>query len=273
MRIRDGTKNRVGPDRTKRARIPVALLLATVILGTIWLVRRGQEPVYHGKPLRFWLQACSLGSAANGTNGPTREQADEALRQLGPKAVPTLLQMLRAHDSAWIRLVQKQQIIKISRSRPDDLNYMAGSAFAVLGTSASNAAPALIQIFDQKLSPMSRANAAEALGSIGPAAEKAIPSLLHELGNTNRDSTRTSCALALGMIHRRAEVVVPILTRLLADPNPNMRNHAAIGLAGFGSEAKSAVPALVKHLDDPLISRNVELALKRATGPRRPKFE
>jgi HEAT repeat protein len=231
--------------RRKRDRICVGLLLFMGIGGMLWFARRAHEPDCHGKPLRFWLQAYSLAynaEAANGTTIPTREQANEALRHLGPKAIPILLEMLRAHDSAWkealIRLAEKQQLIKISRSRPDDLNYMAGSAFVVLGPSASNAVPALIQIFDQKLSPMSRANTAQALGYIGPPAEKAIPSLMRELGNTQKDSVRTSCAIALGMIHSRAELVVPVLTTLLGDPNANMRNHAAIALAGFGSDAQ-----------------------------------
>ena len=56
-----------------------------------------REPVYRGKPLSVWLQRYIQGGSYIGF-WPEPE-ADEAIRQIGTNAIPTLLLMLREHDS------------------------------------------------------------------------------------------------------------------------------------------------------------------------------
>jgi HEAT repeat protein len=56
--------------------------------------------------------------------------------------------------------------------------------------------------------------------------------------------------IALGEFGPKAKAAVPDLTRLLADPNVEMRMQAAFTLGKIGPDAKSAVPALAKALGD-----------------------
>ncbi len=113
-----------------------------------------------------------------------------------------------------------------------------------MGADASNAVPALIELYDRDLSILGQSTIARALGNIGPAAKQAVPSLLKRGTNPNR-SVRASAIYALGQIHCDPEQVVPLLTKSLADTNAWIRWKAALGLKAFGADAKPAVPALV----------------------------
>jgi HEAT repeat protein len=48
----------------------------------------------------------------------------------------------------------------------------------------------------------------------------------------------------------KAESAVPTLVDTLADPDPEMRNGAAMALENMGPAAAGAVPALIKALSD-----------------------
>src|SRR5882762_6938554 len=100
----------------KRFRIAFAILAVVALAGSVrevWKPRE-PEPVFQGTPLSVWLTGLDEGS-----NGPRPDfrAAREAVRQIGTNAIPALLRMFRAKDSALtlklISLVAKQQIIKI----------------------------------------------------------------------------------------------------------------------------------------------------------------
>jgi len=104
----------------KRVQIALAILLVAVIGVSEWQVLRVREPVYQGKPLSGWLEGYD-----SPKNQQSWRQTDEAIRQIGPKAIPTLLQMLRVSESApWkqklLALAYKQHFIKIITSKPGD---------------------------------------------------------------------------------------------------------------------------------------------------------
>ena len=84
----------------------------------------------------------------------------EAVRRIGTNALPTLLRMLRAKDSALkvklMDLVKRQHYFRIEYTPADELNYRACSAFGVLRAKAQSAAPALIRIYEQNISPASQ---------------------------------------------------------------------------------------------------------------------
>ncbi|UCG67572.1 MAG: HEAT repeat domain-containing protein, partial [Deltaproteobacteria bacterium] len=61
---------------------------------------------------------------------------------------------------------------------------------------------------------------------------------------------RISAAVALGKIGSEAKEAVPSLIKALGDSDPGMRYRAAEALGKIGSEAKEAVPALLKALGD-----------------------
>ena len=75
-------------------------LVIVVILASAGLLVVGslppREPLYQGKPLSYWLQGCI------GTNPSSRSwrQSTDAVQAIGTNAIPTLLRLLQAQDSA-----------------------------------------------------------------------------------------------------------------------------------------------------------------------------
>ena len=187
-----------------RERVQIVLVIALVGLAgvTAWRVLQAsceKEPVYRGKPLSAWLEAYRMHGMAGVETWQVRleqQEADEAVRHAGTNALPTLLRMLRAHDSALkaalMRLAERNHFIKTKLTPAEELNYRACWAFGVLRAKARNAVPALMEIATQNRYRHSRYYALTALSSIGPSAKEAIPHLL-ELA-TNADGVVRSYA-------------------------------------------------------------------------------
>jgi hypothetical protein len=189
----------------KRAYIVLAVLAVALVGVFVWRVRQPREPVYEGKPLSEWLKAYEspeymyaryatdanrrafLGAAARG-------KADEAVRHAGTNAIPTLLRLLRAKDSALkvklTDLLHRQHFIKV---RPfsfsaDEWQFAAFCGFQALGTNAQAAVPELIEIANQNVSATSRYcdSAFEVLyGFTGLPPREAVPALLRWATNSN----------------------------------------------------------------------------------------
>jgi hypothetical protein len=159
----------------------VSVVLVGVIVSQV-LTHQGQ-PVYKGKPLTRWLRDYAMGSPAQ------RGEAAEAVSRIGTNAIPTLLQMLRAKDSAVkarvMNLLQRQRIIRIECTPANVWNGLGQAGFALLGAKGKSAVPALIEIADHNISLESRGHAVLSLGSIGPVAKEAVPALLR--WGTNAD--------------------------------------------------------------------------------------
>ena len=170
-----------------RKRIHIAFAVVLLALAGVigWQVLRLREPVYQGKRLSFWLDAYRLYGLAGVETWQVRDEqqeADEAVRQAGTNALPTLLRMLRAKDSALkltvMRLAERQHVFKINYTPAEELHYRACCAFGILRAKARSAVPALIKIANQNFSHDSQCYAISALASIGPPAKEAIPFLL-----------------------------------------------------------------------------------------------
>jgi len=227
-----------------------------------WQMLWAHEPVYQGKPLSQCL-APSLSDADRGMmNWEARHlEADNAVRQAGTNALPTLLRMLRAKASPlklwFIDLAQRQHIIatRIRYASAEEQNDAAQRAFKVLGAEARSAVPALLEIASRNISPASHYAAIDALGNIGPQAREAVPSLLQWA--TNGGSQPFHAIIALGRIGAEPGTVVPFLTNALSDPN--VRPSAAFALGEFGTNARLAVPALVMflHSDTDLTDKTI----------------
>ncbi len=233
----------------KRVQIALAVLLFATVAGIAW--PREREPIYEGKPLSVWLQGYD-----SAKNQVAWQKTDEALRQIGTSAIPTLLVMLRRSDSApWKRkfldLAYKQHWIKFNHIIAWRQNWWAANAFAALGADASAAVPDLINLYETPVSSPSQRYTAMALGKIGPAAKMAIPSLLRTVSTSTEEEVRASAVFALGGIHAEPERVVSVLIKCLGDPSIEVRSEAAEGLGNFGENAKPAVPALVVLLQSP----------------------
>jgi HEAT repeat protein len=250
--------------RNRRRNLLLAGLVALALVGVVvWLALPPREPVYKGKTLSEWFSHdFDLDDDSDwsfSTNGMFDTGTGHAISHFGTNAVPTLLQMLRAHDSKLklelVRLAEKQPLVKFHFVPADARNLEAALGFYVLGAAASNAVPDLIQVLDEKVSAYSEAEAICSLGYIGPAARATAPKLLSIVGNTNADlGARISAAQALVQVQANPGLVVPALMKCLKDSDSDVRVQAASALGQLGSAAKAAVPALVTLLNDPKYS-------------------
>jgi len=227
--------------------VHVALAVFLVAVGGVvaWEILRPHElnPIVDGKRLTTWLEGQS-------------DEASRALEKVGTNAIPTLLWMLRQTDSPFkstmVDLFRKQHFIKVHHIPAEQHNHAAYLAFRKLGARADVAVPALIEIYEQKLSPSSQQAAARSLGSIGPPAKQAIPVLILGMTDTNA-LLRIDLLRALADLHAEPDLVVPALTNALNDANPGVSVFAFDALWEIGEAAKPAVPALVKavHNSEP----------------------
>jgi HEAT repeat protein len=250
----------------KRYRTLLVVLLVAVVGGVMWQVLRPREtePVYNGKPLSVWL----AGYTAPSSNGVRHIQADDAVSHIETNAIPALLKMLRAKDSAFthsvLRLARKQHFITIRYVSDVEQNLQALFAFKKLSASARVAVPAMAEILNQNISESSQRATATALGLIGPSAGQAVPALLKAMNNTNH-LTRNAYIHVLGQIHAEPGLVVPAVMKSLHDSDATVRSSAAETLGRFGADAKAAVPALIELLEgqDANLSWAAAKALKK----------
>ncbi len=237
--------------RTEMRKLFLAGLVVAALVGLAWLVLRPHEPVYQGKTLSFWMVGYDGGRynrAHPKGPPPTLLDANEAIRQIGTNAIPTLLRMLRERDSefksAMMGLLWKQHLIRIPFSSYPR-NYTALEAFKVLGPGAGIAVPRLIEMFETDTGPFTQQAVPVILGCVGKPAEAAIPTLLRALTHTN-EIVRKDAIFALRRIRAEPKLVVPALIKCLDDPDIVVRASAARALGAFGGEAQPAVPALLE---------------------------
>jgi hypothetical protein len=229
-----------------RGRILIAVVAIAILATLAWAVFQAPapEPEYKGKPLSEWL--LQLTSGTNYSQS-ARSEAELAVREIGPNATPTLLLMLEKRDSTLkvtiLRFLYKHHFVK-SPLITANQNFAALAGFRILGSSASNAVPRLIAIFDSDPAPFPQQAVPEILGEIGPAAAPAIPALLRGTSHTNAN-VRNNSIYALRQIHAEPELVVPAFISLLNDPENFVQAQAARGLGAFGGDAKTAFPALL----------------------------
>ncbi len=231
----------------------LAVLLVAAFGGWMGLLLGPNEndAVYEGKPVSYWL--AHYQPDVNETSAPDEPRIEAVLREAGTNALPALLRMLRARDSSLAlklaALAQKQHLITIHFVPATRRNDQAVAAFELLGSSASNAVPALIKNLDEKRSFESEDCAASALGSIGSPAAAAGPALLQAATNSDV-SLRYISFRALGRIQAEPGLVVPALIRGMNDPAPVVRYMAVESLGHYGPAAELAVPALLAAKGD-----------------------
>jgi hypothetical protein len=207
------------------------------------------EPHYHGRGLTAWLYQSrhhTLEDQYDRQRPARMLEADDAIRQIGTNALPRLLKMLVVKERPPRSIIEFCYSAAFLLDRKS--SRLALSGFEVLGPIARPAVPALINLLNDQDAEI-RCQGANGLAAIGPAAADAIPTLLQHMAD--RDGYVELCSIsALGRIHQQPELVVPALLPYLAKgplPNPT----AMEALAGFGDQAKSAVPALLRLLSHP----------------------
>jgi len=232
-------------------RVYIVLAVGLVILAGLiaWQGLRQQEPVYGGKTLTLWLRTYAP-SASFRLHSPEWNAADDAVRHMGTNCFPILLRLIRQKDSPaklWlVAFAQKHGMTKRIHFVPAAARNVAASrAFIALGNMAKDAVPALVRMYDENITTESRSAIEDALAWIGPAAKPAIPLLVRGTTNAN-PRVRANALWALGEIHAEPEVCVRCLIQALNDSDDWARLSAAHALGMFGTDAKSAVPALTE---------------------------
>jgi hypothetical protein len=242
--------------------LAVLLMILAGVIGWQGLRRQEREPAYQGKGLRTWLREARWQS-----NWEARGRAEAAIRHIGTNAIPTLLEMLRQKDSPlpsklilwWGRHIAPMQplpsFIRFPHWYNDNaqiLNSEAERGFEILGTNAQQTVTALMEVYEQNISPSSQMRAGAALSAIGVVAPSTVPSFLRWAASTNQ-SVRLIAVIALAQGRHESSLVVPALSKCLSDANNAVRIFAAQGLGSYGAEARQAVPALVPLLSDPYV--------------------
>jgi hypothetical protein len=273
----------------KKRRILLATLFVVGLALLAWFLlssKHPPEPVYGGKPLRFWIDQYHSNANTIPTDAGRESaagQAAKAIRAMGANAFPLLLEWAGNRDSALKLRLRKLIIathwafltgirLKIS---PSEYHYRAILAFQVFRSDGAPAVPGLLHLLGDPDDEV-RLTAMQCLQLIGPPAKAAVPALVGCLKDTNI-IVRHFATGALGSIHGEPEIVVPALIEILNDTNrttaipdvapgsSDMSEAAIIALGKFGPEAGSAVPVLLPLLNDQsaFIRRLTTNALKK----------
>ena len=201
----------------------------------------------------------------------------EVIRQIGPPAIPLLVELLR-HDEvsfrgfaadALIDLAPETQSIQpaLRRALGDEDSMVAADAARALGALGEGATPsvrALVEALSHS-EPHVRIYAAEALASIGPKAGAAA----HDLAGALSDpipGVRWAAGEALAGIGPAAQLAVPQLIEALKDEFLYVRICAAVALGSIGPKAQKAREALIASANDPALRDQAEWALNRIAG-------
>ena len=252
------------------------LLAVAALVALAWLSFR--EPRAGGESLSYWLKL-GANPAGTGDDAPSIPQSEAAIREIGPKAIPTLLAKLRTTDAPWkqktYQLLNKQNFHSFEFVWPHQENAEGIYGFAVLGSNALPALPALeIMFWDTNTSWQ----AGQALGHIGLVS---LPIL--RAGFTNSDRIFRWAALhgsapghlavttlpdmrqlvrdpdtyvALGAFHRlmqfaAREEATQLVIENLEGNNTRLRTSALNQLGRVDIETNRVIPVLVRLLDKP----------------------
>ena len=205
------------------------------------------------------------------------QQTFEIIRQIGPPAIPLLVELLRHEEvsfrgfaaDALIDLAPDTESIQpaLRRALSDEDSMVAADAARALGALGERASPsvrALVEALSHS-EPHVRIYTAEALASIGPKASAAVQDLAGALGDPI-PGVRWAAGEALAGIGPAAQSAVPQLIEALKDEFLYVRICAAGALGSIGPKAQAAREALIASANDPALRDQAEWALNRIAG-------
>jgi HEAT repeat protein len=266
-----------------------ATVACVVIASLLWLVQllyRQHRYQHQGRPLNDWLRdydsphdlydlmmedpdelkpqlsferECAIEQGR-------RLKADVAVRAIGPKTVPWLIEMLKPHRRLpeWLEALtplclnrirfgcaQPCEIITIYKRRRRALD-----ALAALGPQASATTPILERLEVEGITWLDGARALAKMGDPG------IAALNRMLSNANLD-VRAASALYLSFSGCKSREVFNVMVEAVHSGHTPVRAVNAIALSQFPSEASVATPVLLEALthDDPIVRSNATFTL------------
>ena len=226
-----------------RARIILwsLLLVVAALIALAWFSFR--EPRAGGEPLSYWLKL-GANPAGIGDDAPSVPQSEAAIREIGTKAIPTLLAKLRTTDSPWkqktYQLLNKQNFYSFEFVWPYQENAEGIYGFAVLGSNALPALPALeLMFWDTNTSWQ----AGQALGHLGLVS---LPIL--RAGFTNADRTFRWAALHGTTPSNMAVATIADMRQLVRDPDTYVAIGAFYRLMQFATR-EEATQLVIENLE------------------------
>ena len=160
-----------------------------------------------------------------------------AIQQIGSNAVPTLLKMVQAKDSAFksklMDLAGKQSMFKISFTHAYEDRWLAYSGFLVLKSKAISAIPQLSEIVENEDEDIA-VETIRCLSVIGP---ESLPTLIKALTNSNA-RVRGTAAYSIGEFGSAAKTAVPTLLgmiNLTGEEHPDNMAIRTLGEVGDDS--------------------------------------
>jgi HEAT repeats len=230
-----------------------------------------EEPVYQGKPLRYWVTRLRKIEEYHGAP----EDAVAAIRAIGAKAVPFLLDWMPRPET-------------LHRDRPSGIPDWTDVEIAwwALGTNGQSTIPILARLIAQPRRGMDDhsvwTESAKAISYLGPDAmgpmltaatnmqgRHEVWELLHNFGNLGTNGAPAIPALihwandpdyfvrdgvvsALGGIGQRPDLALPVILNALEhDPDGMVRRDAGEALGAFANQSDVVLPELIKMLKDP----------------------
>ena len=236
------------------------------------------EPTYAGRGLRGWT------ALLDDPQPILRCAAAKALGAIGPDAAASIRELTRAlgDDDRSVRMeaaaalgrigpaaaaAAPAMVAALRRARYFD-GGLIGPALAKLGPEV---VPLLVEATRERVGNV-RWESIRALRLIGPGARAAL-GRLEELTRDPKDPDRVEAAFALWSIAQRPGAI-SVLAEALADPNEIVGGMAADYLGAIGSEAKPAVPALIRRSKTSAswsaVRRPTRSSARSAPGPRTP---
>jgi HEAT repeat protein len=233
---------------TRRRGFVVMASIFVVLLATALFLYR-PEPGLNGKTLTDWSQ--QYGSNRwSGRRELTRE-AQTAIRQIGPRAVPFLLDKMQARDTRFKKKMRETLPATWHanlglKDTSSAIRRAGAHGLAALGTNAPpDVVPDLVEIATTHPEEDGRYIAVFALRNLGRVSEPAIPFLIGCLTNST-DIIREEAAVGLGVIGRQPEIVVAALMRYIESARTSPSSFEARGaisaLRNFGTNARPATP-------------------------------
>jgi len=179
-------------------------------------------------------EACYLWKLESGEVGDRKAALGVLVEMRSPRAIPVLL--LRTYRCHQDRIESEGPRGQWARARDVSLDAEAAKALEViLKEVGPGAVPFLVQVLRGD-DPAARTLAIEALIDLGPGARSAAPALIEVLDDRDADFIpRVFSSLALRKIGPDAREATPALVRALGDGDDRVRRSAARTLEALGA--------------------------------------
>ncbi len=207
----------------QRKRVWILLVIFVALWSAFWELNK-PEPTYGNQPLSYWMERMA--------DPATASHASSVLREMGPEALPALLDALHTKSTTFSEFFYHCAVkLKLAAPRNYDAANVRATAAYLLGQMGKDAAPAAPDLV-RALADEDAAVRVKAIRAVSQIGEPAVTDLTEAL--THRETVvRFGAAKALGAIGKPAKSAALALTVCLNDSQPNVRAAASEALAAI----------------------------------------